>query len=768
MIKTEQSALEYFGNDTLATQVWEEKYALSGENTPEDMHKRLAKELHRIELKYPNPLKYEEIFELLDRFRYFIPAGSSMFGIGNNESISSLGNCFVIGNLFDSYGGILKSDEELVQIMKRRGGVGLDLSHLRSEGTSVSNAAKTSSGVISFMERYSNSTREVAQGGRRGALMLTLDADHPDAIKFATSKTDLTKITGANISLKIRDEFMRNLDKNKDLWETIIHQAWKSAEPGVLFWDRIKEESPADSYVGFETISTNPCGELPICPYDSCRLGSINLYSFVKNPFTNKASFSFYKFTDVVRKSQKLMDDIIDLEEEKINSIISKIDNDPEPILVKYVERTLWVNILDKLKKGRRTGLGILGLADCLAALGYKYSTREATNFSVRIVRNLAKESYKSSIDMANDRGAFPVYNVKLDFNSKFTDRMYDTLNREYQDKWLYVGRRNIANLSIAPTGSLSILTQTTSGIEPVFQLTYNRRRKLSKDDPRTTFIDDNGDCWEEYEVLHPGYNYWLSLGLTGNPYITSDKVDYNEKIVMQGRIQKWIDHSISVTHNLPKEITESDIAELYYKAWKYGCKGITIYRETSRDGVLLKRKESPSFNTTEGTKRQRELKCELFTPSIRGISYVVLVGLYDNKPYEVFCFEQNGITTPSNFLTGYIKKESKGIYSLLDETREVVLEDITSKFETPTEEFATRIISTALRHGTNIKYIVEQLNKSKGELHSFNKVIARVLKKYIKDGDEVSGQQCPQCGSTSLRYQDGCATCTICGYSRC
>lgn len=780
--------IEYFNGDELAANVWKTKYALTDkegnmiEKTPYDMHKRLATEFHRIENNYKNPLTYEQIFNLLDGFKYFIPAGSPSFGIGNKYSYSSLGNCFVIGNTSDSYGGIMKSDQELVQLMKRRAGVGLDLSHIRPSKAKVSNAAKTSSGIISFMERYSNSTREVSQEGRRGALMLSLDISHPDILKYIRSKTDLTKITGANISVKITDKFMFAVQedsyhilefpgtiatkvKARDIWNSLMHQAHKTAEPGVLFWDRILTESPADCYEYFKTISTNPCGEIPLSKYDSCRLGAMNIYSFVENPFKKDSRFNWVLFEKYVKRSQKLMDDLVDLELEKINLILAKLKKDPEPITIRQTEIDLWLKIRNALVLGRRTGLGQLGLADAGASLGLYYGSLQFNSFAEKVAKTLAVASYEASIQMAEERGAFPEWVLVKEHKNPFINRVLNA-NLCMISQYRKTGRRNISNLTVAPTGSTSMLPQVSNGIEPVFLTDYTRRRKVNKDHPNITFVDDKGDCWEEYKVVHPKYKVWQEEGEKSNPYenATADKIDPIQKVIMQGRIQKWVDHSISITHNLPKNISLEEVSKIYMKAWEVGCKGCTVYREGSRSGVLVR--NEPNIKKNNASKRLPKLDTDIFFPTIKGDQYIVLVGVVDNQPYEVFCFIKNGIDLPKTLKTGTLHRIKSGHYNLLDDSNNVVVEDVTNHFKAPIEEFATRLISTSLRHGVDIKYIVEQLNKSEGLIQDFNKVIARVLKKYIKDEDRKG--TCPKCDSEQLRYTEGCIMCKQCGFSKC
>jgi len=781
-----RDTLKYFSGDELASKVWIEKYALRDlngnllEKTPADMHVRLAKEFSRIENKYPNPMLYDEIEYLLLNFKYFIPGGSVMFGVGNDYSFSSLGNCFVIGNEADSYGGIFQTDQEQVQLMKRRGGVGHDISHLRSKGSLVSNSARSSTGAVSFMPRYSNSTREVAQDGRRGALMLSMNITHPDIEDFIMSKDDLTKITGANISVKITDKFMNAIsnnigDREMTTWKKLIHQAWKTAEPGVLFWDKIIQNSPADCYAddGFKSVSTNPCGEVPLSPYDSCRLGSINLYSFVNEPFTDRAVFDWHLLEDVAYNSQRLMDNIVDLEAEKIDRIIDKITSDKEPLAIKMVELNLWAKIKTSLLNGRRTGLGMLGLADAGAALGLQYGTDKFMYWAEDIAKTIAISSYKSSVDMAMQRGAFPVCDPDLEKNP-FLDRIYLELDGETQLNWGLFGRRNIANLSIAPTGTLAILAQVSSGIEPVFNLVYNRKRKIT-DGGEFNFTDATGDKWFEYEVRHKPYQKWVDeltvdqlMVHPVSPYdeATANEIDPVSKIKMQGRIQRWVDHSISITHNLPSTTTEEEVSNIYLQAWKEGCKGVTIYRDSCRDGVLTTKKSTIStFTQHDAPKRPKELECDVFVLNIKHKQFLVVVGLMEGKPYEVFAVLHTGKILINE---GFIRKASRGKYDLYDKNGYLYLSDITSEM-TQVEESTTRLISWGLRHGAGITFLVEQLSKVEGNgFQDFAKVIIRVLKKYIKDGIIPTGHTCENCGSTSLEYRDGCLTCMNCGNSKC
>lgn len=811
--EVKKKTLKYFGGDELSTNVWIDKYCLRNlngefmENSPLMMYERLAEEFSRIEEKYPNPISYEEIHKLLEE-QIVLPGGSLLFGIGNNYSISSLGNCFVIGNESDSYGGICTTDQEQAQLMKRRAGVGHDISHLRPTNSKVTNAAGTSTGASSFMHRYSNTTREVAQNGRRGALMLTMDINHPDIEDFITAKDDLTKVTGANISVKIDDIFMSHVEKGDKLgysmyygidkplliypnkiWGKLIHQAWKSAEPGVLFWDTVVNESPADCYASnlFSSTSTNPCGEIPLCPYDSCRLLSINLTKFVWHPFTPEASFDWDEFERVAYIAQKLMDDVVDLEEEKINKILEKVENDPEPEDIKLIEKNLWIKIRTKLLEGRRTGLSGIGLADTLAMLNISYSG--GIDMAESIYKNLAISAYKSSIDMAKDRGAFPIWDYEKEKNNSFINRIFDEFEKNidiYGDIKPLYGRRNIALLTIPPSGTISLLAGISSGIEPVYQLSYKRRRKVDKGHPNVSFTDKNGDCWEEYNVLHPKFEEWLTQWRSSknvsnynsrvleeyskeSPWYGSTAYELNpiDRVKIQGAIQKWVDHSISSTINLPQSATEEDVSNIYLTAWKEGLKGITIYKEGSRDGVLISNntKEDTAFKTNNAPKRPKVLTGEVFTPTAKGHDYIVIVGLYDNKPYEVFACK-NEWNIKGNYQCSVIKK-SKGKYDI-DIKDVIYIEDITSDM-TQIEEDKTRLISVSLRHGADIKFLVEQLNKAKGNgFQAFSKVIARTLKKYIKDDEEVTGEVCPECGS-KLKYVDGCVSCASdCGYSKC
>lgn len=824
-------SIEYFHGDQLAATVWVNKYAIKDsegniyELTPDDMHWRLANELARIEKNYPNPLSADVIYSLLKDFKYIIPQGGPMAGIGNNFQISSLSNCFVIGNQCDSYGGIMKTDEEQVQLMKRRGGVGHDLSHIRPKGSPVKNTALTSTGVVPFMERYSNSTREVAQDGRRGALMLTISIKHPDAEDFINAKTDLSKVTGANISVKIDDEFMRCVIEDKPyiqqfpidsptpkvtksidarkLWQKIIHNAWKSAEPGVIFWDTVIKESVPDSYadLGFRTTSTNPCGEIPLCPYDSCRLLAINLYSYVINPFTKKAYFDFDLFKEHVAYAQRIMDDILDLELEKIDQIIAKIDADPEPFDIKRTERELWVKIKDKAIQGRRTGIGITGEGDMLAALGLQYGSDAAIDFSEEVHKTLAINVYKSSVRLAIDRGAFPIFDFEKEKNNPFINRLF-AIDPELEDEMKKHGRRNISMLTIAPTGSVSILTQTTSGIEPVFSIFYKRRRKVNPNDKtvKISFVDELGDAWEEYNVFHPKFLTWLEINgysindITSNfsddkineliqqsPYYhaTSADVDWVAKVRMQGRIQKYVDHSISVTINLPENVEENLIDTLYRTAWESGCKGVTVYREGSRSGVLVSgNNEKNEFGETHAPKRPKKLEADVIRFVNEDEEWIAVVGLYNNRPYEIFTGKAEHLYIPKDITKGFVIKEKDATmeharYDFVfydKDGYEVIIRGLSRTFDPEFWNYA-KLISGILRHGMPLLKVIDLVDNLKFDNDSINtwkKGVNRALKRYVPDGTKVS-ESCPQCGAVdSLQYKEGCVVCTNCGYSKC
>lgn len=807
--------LKYFNGDELATNAWINKYALKDsdgnlyEKSPTDMHWRLAKEFERIELKYPNSLTSEEIFSLLDKFKYIIPQGSPMAGIGNNNQIVSLSNCFVIGNDSDSYGGIFLTDQEQAQLMKRRGGVGHDISHLRPKKMPVNNSALTATGAASFMHRFSNTTREVAQDGRRGALMLTIHINHPDVIDFIDMKIDRKKVTGANISVKITDEFMNAVKENKKfnlrypiysnniiaeinakgLWNKIIKNAWASAEPGVLFWDTIKKESVADCYEEFQTISTNPCSEIPLSKYDSCRLLAINLFSYVIDPFTQNAIFDWNKFKKHVRIAQKLSDDIVELEIEKVDAILEKIKLDPEPKYIKEIELQLWNKIKDAAINGRRTGLGITAEGDMLAALNLRYGTSKANSFSEELHKTLAINAYESSIEMSRDRGSFKVYDKNKETNNIFLNRLFNE-SKELKENMEKYGRRNVSLLTIAPVGTVSLMTRTTSGIEPVFQIKYRRRRKVNPNDKdvKITFVDEVGDSWEEYNVFHPQFQMWCEINnydptdskiFEKSPYYkaTSADVDWIEKVKMQGRIQKWIDHSISVTINVPENTSIEMVDKLYKKAWESGCKGVTIYREGSRTGVLISdnKKENDIIETAKrngkiirntAPKRPKNLDCDIYHTTALGNQWVVLIGMLDEQPYEVFAFKKEKINLSPRQVKGRLIKSKSGFYSL--EIPDVItLEDITSLFSKDEQEALTRMISTSLRHGVDPLFIFEQLDKAEGTIQSFSKAIGRTLKKYINRAP--TNRKCPDCNDPEgLIFVEGCVKCKTCGFSQC
>jgi len=825
----------YFKGDELAASVWMNKYALKDsagniyELTPDDMHRRLAKEVARIENKYSNPLTEEEIYELFKDFKYIIPQGSPMAGIGNNFQVSSLSNCFVIGGDAnqDSYGGILKVDQEQVQLMKRRGGVGHDLSHIRPSGSPVKNSALTSTGIVPFMERYSNSTREVAQDGRRGALMLTISIKHPDSENFIDAKLEQGKVTGANISVKIDDEFMRAVAENgnyvqqypiesanpmktqqieaRQLWDKIIHNAWKSAEPGVLFWDTIRRESVPDCYadLGFKTLSTNPCGEIPLCPYDSCRLLAINLYSYVENPFTAHASFDSELFTKHARYALRIMDDIIDLETEKIDGIIAKIKADPEDEEIKRVEHLMWENIRKKTLQGRRTGIGITAEGDMLAALGSRYGSDAATDFSVEVHKQLAIEVYRSSVELAKQRGAFPIFDIEREKNNPFVNRIKAAAPDVYEDMEKY-GRRNIAMLTIAPTGSVSICTRTTSGIEPVFMVSYKRRKKVNPNDKnvKVTFVDESGDSWEEYNVFHHKFVDWLRINgydqeaardfsdkqlaplIQKSPYFnaTSNDIDWLSKVKMQGAIQKWVDHSISVTVNLPKEATEELVSQVYLTAWESGCKGMTIYRDGSRSGVLIsndaKKEDKPEFRETRAPRRPKKLAAEVVRFQNESESWIAVVGLLDGKPYEVFTGKADDFLLHPKVDRGWVirqKQENEPArYDFQFEDKhnyKHTIEGLSRMFDKEYWNYA-KLISGILRHGMPLPFVVElveHLNFDIEAINTWKNGVVRALKKFIPDGTEAPEQTCPECKEVDgLVYKEGCLTCKHCGYSKC
>lgn len=836
-----QASFEFFKGDDLAARVWSNKYALKDsygnvyELTPDDMHHRLAREIARIERNYPNPLTEDELFELFRNFKYIVPQGSPMTGIGNEHQIASLSNCFVIGfdGDSDSYGAIIKIDEEQVQLMKRRGGVGHDLSHIRPKGSPVKNSALTSTGIVPFMERYSNSTREVAQDGRRGALMLSVSIKHPDSETFIDAKMESGKVTGANVSVKIDDDFMKAVMTNQPykqqyptssdnpwfvkevdaniIWKKIVHNAWQSAEPGILFWDTIIRESVPDCYadLGYKTVSTNPCGEIPLCPYDSCRLLAINLYSYVVNPFTKDAYFDFELFNKHSQLAQRIMDDIIDLEMEKIDAIIQKIDSDPEDDDIKLTEYQLWEKIKTKTGEGRRTGVGTTGEGDMLAALGLRYGTDEATDFSENVHKTLALAAYRSSVTMAKERGAFKVFEAKREENNPFIQRMKEADEALYKDMVKF-GRRNIACLTIAPTGTTSIMTQTTSGIEPVFMPVYTRRRKVNPNDKnvRVDFIDENGDSWEEYVVFHHKFVTWMEANghptakhytqdeveklVQESPYYkaTANDVDWLKKVQMQGKIQKWVDHSISVTINLPNNVDEELVGKLYEEAWRVGCKGVTVYRDGSRSGVLIaatdKKEEAKDGKTVcfpydeEHFVRPKELDCDVVRFQNAKDKWIAFVGLKDGKPYEIFtglADDEEGILLPKTVTEGRIIKtvdeNGNKRYDFQFQNKrgyKTTVEGLSHKFDKEYWNYA-KLISGVLRYGMPIDQVIKLvagLQLDNESINTWKVGVERALKKYIPDGTQIAGQECPSCGQKTLVYQEGCLTCKNCGYSKC
>ncbi len=829
-----EASLKYFGGDELAAQVWVNKYALKDsygniyEQSPDDMHRRIARELARIEASYPAGMSEDEIYELLRDFRYSVPQGSPMAGIGNNFQVGSLSNCFVIGldGKPDSYGGIISIDQEQVQLMKRRGGVGHDLSHLRPKGTPVKNSALTSTGLVPFMERYSNSTREVAQDGRRGALMMTVSIKHPDSEAFIDAKMTPGKVTGANVSVRIDDDFMRCVENgepyrqqfpvNSDtpetvqeidataLWQKIVGNAWKSAEPGVLFWDTIRRESVPDCYadLGFETISTNPCGEIPLCPYDSCRLLAINLFSFVENPFTPEARFNFDKLAEVTAKSQRMLDDIIDLEMEKIDTILGKIDTDPEPEEVKAPERNLWLKIKAKTLRGRRTGLGTTAEGDMIAAMGFRYGTPEATDFSVQVHRAVALAAYGESVKMAGERGAFEVYDAAREANNPYIQRLAEADPALYE-RMKAIGRRNIACLTIAPTGTTSLMTRTSSGIEPVFMPVYKRRRKVNAADPaaRIDYIDDSGDAFEEYIVYHPKFLDWMKTKgieprrdftqteldelVAASPYAgaTANEIDWHEKVTMQGKIQKWVDHSISVTINLPADISVEAVESLYRQAWHAGCKGCTVYRDGSRSGVLVaieKKKEQAHEHTPLLAKRPNELEADVVRFQNNKEKWIAFVGLVDGRPYEIFtglADDEDGIFIPKSVNHGKIIKATdengnkRYDFQFINKRgHKTTIEGLSDKFNPEFWNYA-KLISGVLRYGMPIDQVLKLvggLELDSQSINTWKMGVERALKKYLPNGTTAKGQRCPNCGQETLVYQEGCLICTACGTSKC
>ena len=828
-----KASTEYFSGDSLAANVWVNKYALkdsSGriyEKTPDDMHWRLAKEIARADANFPNPMSKEEIYDSLKNFEYIIPQGSPMAGIGNIYQVSSLSNCFVIGNNADSYGGIIKIDEEQAQLMKRRGGVGHDLSHIRPSGSAVMNSALSSTGIVPFMERYSNSTREVAQDGRRGALMLSVSIQHPDAESFINAKLEQGKVTGANVSVRITDDFMRAAlteksfvqqypidDKNptftkevnaKGIWDKITYNAWKSAEPGVLFWDTIIRESIPDCYadLGYKTISTNPCGEIPLCPYDSCRLLAINLYSFVDKPFTKEASFNFDKFKKYARLAQRMMDNIIELELEKIDQIIAKIETDPEDDSIKHTEHNLWQKIRKTCVEGRRTGVGITAEGDMLAALNLKYASDKAIDFSEKVHKTLALAAYRSSVDMAKERGAFSIYDAKREENNPLINRIKEADAELYADMVKY-GRRNIALLTIAPTGSVSLMTQTSSGIEPAFLIAYKRRRKVNPNDQSVvvSFVDEVGDSWEEYNVFHHKFTTWLIANdydiedvrnwpqekleelITQTPYhqATANDVDWVQKVKMQGRIQKWVDHSISVTVNIPNETPVEMVRNIYKTAWEVGCKGCTIYRDGSRSGVLVSTTESEEeikgFSESAAPKRPETLEAAVVRFKNNNENWLAVVGLYEEKPYEIFTGKaEDTFGLPSYVNGGSIIKskeeDGKNRYDFQFKDKAgycVTIQGLSRSFDKEYWNYA-KLISGVLRHGMPLQYVVEMvdgLNAEQDYINTWKNGVVRALKQFIKDGT-VTKEQCTECGEDGgLVYREGCLICHKCGHSKC
>ncbi len=829
-----RASLAYFKGDDLAARVWVNKYALKDskgniyELTPDDMHRRIAKEIARTEQRYPDPMNEDQVFDLIKNFKYIVPQGSPMAGIGNPFQIASLSNCFVIGNegTSDSYGGILKIDQEQVQLMKRRGGVGHDLSHVRPKGSPVKNSALTSTGLVPFMERYSNSTREVAQDGRRGALMLSVSINHPDAEDFIDAKMEQGKVTGANVSVRIDDDFMKSVENTllytqkfpvhsnepkiskqieaQKLWGKIVHNAWRSAEPGILFWDTIIKESVPDCYadLGYRTVSTNPCGEIPLCPYDSCRLLAINLFSYVEEPFTDRASFNFDLFKKHIAAAQRIMDDIIDLELEKVDGILAKIKADPEVEETKAVEFRLWGKISEKAAQGRRTGIGITAEGDMLAALGLRYGSEEANEFSIQIHKTIALETYRASVHLAKDRGAFEIYDPEREKDNPFILRLKEADEKLYYEMLEY-GRRNIALLTIAPTGTTSLMTQTTSGIEPVFLPVYKRRRKVNPNDKdaRVDFVDDLGDSWEEYTVFHHRFKQWMQVNgfdtekkygqeeldkiVARSPYYkaTSNDVDWLSKVRLQGAVQKWVDHSISVTVNLPNEASEELVGKLYMEAWKVGCKGVTVYRDGSRSGVLVSndtKKGAAETLTAFPTKRPQILEADVVRFQNNKEKWIAFIGLINGHPYEIFtglADDEDGILIPRWANDGLIVKDrnedGSSRYDFQYKNKrgyKTTIEGLSHKFDPEYWNYA-KLISGTLRHGMPIEKVVDLINSLQLDSESINtwkNGVVRALKRYVADGTEAKGQKCGNCNSTYLIYQEGCLTCKDCGSSKC
>lgn len=828
------SSIEYFGGDKLAANVWINKYALKDsqgnlyETNPDEMHHRIANEIARIESRYSNSMSSDEIYSVLKNFKYIIPSGSPMAGIGNDFQVSSLSNCFVIGNDgdSDSYGGIMKIDQEQVQLMKRRGGVGHDLTHIRPGGSPVKNTALSSTGVVPFMERYSNSTREVAQDGRRGALMLSISIKHPDAEKFIDAKMESGKVTGANVSVKLDDEFMLAVKRDtkytqqypvnssnptvkkeinaRELWGKIVHNAWSSAEPGILFWDTVIRESIPDHYkdYGFKTVSTNPCGEIPLCPYDSCRLLALNLYSYVEKPFTEEAYFNGDLFTKHARIAHRIMDDIVDLEIEKVEGIIAKIDSDPESEEIKAVEKTLWENIREKSLQGRRTGIGITAEGDMLAALGLKYGSDSAITFATEVHKLLAIEVYRSSVDLAEERGAFPIFEASREENNPFINRIKENAPHVY-DKMLKVGRRNISMLTIAPTGSVSICTQTSSGIEPVFMVSYKRRRKVNPNDKNVVvgFVDEIGDSWEEYNVFHPKFEIWLDINgydvtevkampdceldevIAQSPYFeaTSNDINWVSKVKMQGDIQKWVDHSISVTVNIPNEAEENLVSDIYLSAWENGCKGMTIYRDGSRSGVLISdtKKEEVNENDiieTKAPKRPKVLEADIIRFQNNYEKWIAVIGKINNKPYEVFTGKAEEIFIPPYVENGIVErvkiKDERAQYDFIYKDKqgyEITMPALSRMFDDSYWNYA-KLISGVLRHGMPLQYVIDligNLNFPEDNINTWKNGVVRALKRFVPDGT-ITDTKCPDCGEETLIYEDGCLICKSCGHSKC
>lgn len=830
-----EASKKYFNGDELAANVWINKYALKDskgnifESNPDQMHHRLAAEIARIEKKYPHSMTEKEVYSVLKGFKHIVPQGGPMTGIGNDFQISSLSNCFVIGNegVADSYGGIMKVDEEQVQLMKRRGGVGHDLTHIRPKGSPVMNSALTSTGVVPFMERYSNSTREVAQDGRRGALMLTISIKHPDSEDFIDAKLDGTKVTGANVSIKMDDEFMKAVEAGtnytqqfpvnsdnpvftksidaRELWNKIIHNAWKSAEPGILFWDKIASEAIPDRYAdyGFTTVSTNPCGEIPLCPYDSCRLLALNLFGYVDHPFTEKAKFNFDKFKKHAVIAQRIMDDIVDLEIEKVDRIIEKIENDPETEDVKNTELNLWLKIREKSIQGRRTGVGITAEGDMLAALGLRYGSEEGIEFSTQVHKVLALEAYRSSVEMARDRGAFPIYDGRKEEGNPFIERI-KTADADLFKEMEQYGRRNISMLTIAPTGTTSLMTQTTSGIEPVFMVSYKRRRKVNPNDKssRIDFVDETGDSWEEYNVFHHNFMSWLKLNnydldliskmndeelnevIAKSPYYkaTANDVDWVNKVRMQGEVQKWVDHSISVTVNVPNEVEEEMVSDIYLTGWKSGCKGITVYRDGSRSGVLVSNKkketEDDAFLAHNAPKRPKKLKADVVRFYNDKEKWIAVVGIFKDRPYEIFTGRaEDSFSILSKVDEGWVIKNRNGDgkarydFQYLDkEGYKITIEGLSRTFNKEYHNYA-RLISGVLRHGMPLVYAVDMvsnLHLDEANLNTWKNGVVRTLKRYVPNGTVPVENMCPECGEESLVYEEGCLNCKSCGHSKC